>query len=419
MALTYQETKIVKTTIPVLQEHGEELASFFYKTMLSDHPELNNYFNRVNQENGRQPRALTSLILHYATNISFISEIVPKLERVCQKHCSLGIQPDHYEIVGKYLIAAFGHILGPAMTQSVHNAWVKAYWTLARMLIGREVQLYKDFDKWTSYRKFKVTHKVDETEDIVSFHLAPADGKKLPGFLPGQYVTVQVHVPEIGYRQSRQYALSDAPRPDHYRISIKRDEGAAYSNSVSTAYFNPGIVSNYLIDAISSGDLIDISHPAGEFYLDTKNGSSVPLVLISAGVGMAPLMSILNTVALTQPKREVSWIHGSRKSVPFEDHLEYLQKQMPRFQKCLFKTDIAAAPLAGLKKQPYDFRVDLAQVDQTDLFLGHGGTEYYICGPEQFMMEMNDYLKSEGVPDVRIKFGLLSTGDLAFKRDAR
>ncbi|KAB5584832.1 globin-like protein [Coniochaeta sp. 2T2.1] len=417
MALTYQETKTVKATIPILQESGEELAATFYRTMIADHPELNNYFNTANQANGRQPRALTSVILHFAKNISDIGEIIPKLERVCQKHCSLGIRPEHYEIVGKYLLRAFGVILGPAvMTPLVHDAWTKAYWTLARMLIGREVQLYKDFDSWTGYRKFSVSRKVQESEDIWSFYLTPADKKALPSFLPGQYVSVQVHVPSLGYLQSRQFALSDAPRPDCYRITVKRDQGAKFANSVSAAYFNPGLVSNYLIDRASPDDALDVSHPAGEFYLDTHQNSSVPLVLISAGVGAAPLMSILNTVADTQPLRDVSWIYGSRKGIPFEHHVELLKHRVPGLRSNIFRTDLAAATLAGVERREYDFRVDLAQVDRGELFLGHGGTEYFICGPEQFMMEVNDYLLAEGVQPVRIKVQLLSTGDLAFKK---
>src|ERR1044071_4727206 len=140
MALTYQQSKLVKDTIPALREHGEKITSLFYKNMLRNHPELNNYFNSVNQKNGRQPRALTSVILNFASNINHISELIPKFERMCNKHCSLGIQPEHYEIVGKYLIMAFTEVLGPAMTPQTHMAWERAYWLLAKMLIGREAQ---------------------------------------------------------------------------------------------------------------------------------------------------------------------------------------------------------------------------------------------------------------------------------------
>lgn len=419
MTLSYQQTKMVKSTIPMLQDHGEELASIFYRDMITAHPELNNYFNTANQKNGRQPRALTSVILHFAKNVSDMGEIVPKLERVCQKHCSLGIRPDLYWIVGKYLLQAFGVVLGPAMTPQMREAWTRAYWTLARMLIAREAQLYRDFGGWTGYRKFSVSRKVQECDDgIWSLYLAPADGRvPLPPFLPGQYVSVQVHVPGLGYGQSRQYALSDAPREDCYRITVQRDQGSRYSNSVAACYFHPGLVSNYLVDRVSAGDVLDVSHPAGEFHLDTdQSSSSVPLVLVSAGVGVAPLMSILNAVAETQPCRVVSWIYGSRKGIPFEHHVELAQHRLPNLRINFFGTELATAPLAGVENKKYDYRIDLQQVDRDDLFLNHGGTEYYICGPEQFMVEMNDYLLAERVQPVRIHMQLLSTGDLTFHK---
>ncbi|KAK0657151.1 globin-like protein [Cercophora newfieldiana] len=413
MALTYQQSKLVRDTIPALREHGEQITSIFYRNMLRDHPELNNYFNSVNQKNGRQPRALTAVILSFAANINHISELIPKFERMCNKHCSLGIKPEHYDIVGEYLIRAFGEVLGPAMTPSVEAAWTKAYWMLARMLIGREAQLYKDFDSWASWRPFKIDRVVSEADNIHSFYIVPQDGKKLPRFHPGQYVSVRAKVPD-GYLQSRQYSLSDAYTPEYYRFSVKRDEGAKYANSVSASYFHPGIVSNMLIDQFSPGSTIEVSHPAGEFFLDVDNNSTVPLVLISAGVGITPMIAIANTVAATQPTRQVSFIHGSRNQMAFEEHVQQLKAQNPNFKTKIFKTHLAASDLIGVTYD-YDFRMDLANVDPADLFLHHGGTEYFICGPEQFMLEMSDYLKAQGVQASRVKFELFSTGDLAFK----
>ncbi|KAL2271016.1 hypothetical protein VTJ83DRAFT_387 [Remersonia thermophila] len=414
MALTYQQSKLVRDTIPALREKGEVITTTFYRNMLRDHPELKNYFNSVNQKNGRQPRALTSVILNFASNIHHMSELIPKFERMCNKHCSLGIQPEHYEIVGKYLLQAFAEVLGPAMTPAVFTAWEKAYWVLAKMLIGREAQLYRDFDKWTGWRKFKIDRVVPESEDIYSFYLVPVDGKKLPRFHPGQYVSLRVHSPE-GYMQARQYSLSEAWREDYYRISVKRDEGTRYSNSVSQSYFHPGLVSNILIDHMPAGSTVELSHPCGEFFLDINNTSHMPLVLISAGIGVAPMIAIANAVTRNQPGRPISWIHGSRRTVPFEDHVTTLRRQHhPHFRTNIFKTHLAASDIVGVNYN-YDFRMDLAKLNPDDLFLTNSATEYYICGPEQFMLEISDYLKTQGVPASRVKFELFSTGDLSFK----
>ncbi|KAG7289819.1 hypothetical protein NEMBOFW57_006196 [Staphylotrichum longicolle] len=413
MALSYQQLKLVTDTIPVLREHGERVTTIFYTNMMQDHPELNNYFNSVNQKNGRQPRALTSAILNFASKINHNSELIPKFERMCNKHCSLGIRPEHYEIVGKYLLRAFGEVLGRAMTPAVFAAWEKAYCLLAHMLIGREAQLYKDFERWTSWRKFKVDRVVPEAEDIFSFYLVPQDGMKLPKFSPGQYVSLRIYSPE-GYMKARQYSLSEAWREDYYRISVRRDKGARYSNSVSNSHFQPGLVSNILIDHMGAGSIVELSHPAGDFFLDVNNTSNMPLVLISAGVGVAPMVAIANTVTDIQPRRHISWIQGSGRSVPFEEHVAQLQRHNSNFRTNVFETHLANSDAIGISYD-YDFRMDLAKVSEDDLYLQNSGAEYYICGPEQFMLEMSDLLKAKGVGAARIKFELFATGDLAFR----
>ncbi|RFU29514.1 hypothetical protein B7463_g6830, partial [Scytalidium lignicola] len=411
MALTYQQIKLVKGTIPALREHGERITTIFYSTMLREHPQLNNYFNLINQKNGRQPRALTVVMLDFASNIMHISELIPKLERMCNKHCSLDIKPEHYAIVCKYLIRAFSEVLGPSMTPETEKAWTSAYWVLAKMMIGREAQLYKEFQGWIGWKKFKIEQKIAESEDIYSLYLVPEDQTRLPTFFPGQYISVQIFVPDIGFYQSRQFSLSDSPRPDYYRITVKRDQGLLAARSeVGAHHYKPGIVSNALIDNFQQGDIIDVSHPAGEFFFDTNNSSGVPLVLISAGVGVTPMVSILNTVAEFQSYRDISWIQGARSSVPFQNHIAQLKRRCPNLKTNIFKTHLAETDLAGVTHD-YDFRIDLAKVNSGDLFLHHGGTEYYICGPEQFMTEMADYLQAQSVDLRRIKFELFSTGN--------
>ncbi|KAH0497505.1 hypothetical protein TgHK011_004804 [Trichoderma gracile] len=399
MALTFQQVKLVRDTIPALTEHGELITTTFYRNMLTDHPELHNYFNTVNQANGRQPRALTAIILSFANNINHITELIPKMERMCQKHCSLGIRPEHYDIVGKYLIAAFGEVLGPAMTPSVQIAWNKAYWLLAKMLIGREAQLYHDWQHWQGWRRFRIEQKVEESDDIYSFYLVPEDGKQLPSFLPGH----------------------EQPRPDYYRITVKRDRGsqAVRHPSYLTNSFgeNPGVVSNVLIDQKKAGDIIELTHPAGEFFLDTYNTSNSPLVLISAGVGVTPMVSILNSVIEKQPNRQISWVQGSRDSIPFFLHIRKVARDKPNVKTNIFKTRLAESDLAGVTYD-HDARIDLDKVRAEDLWLNNSSTEYFICGPEQFMMEMAKRLREFGVRSDRIKLELFSTGDTEFQVDA-
>jgi nitric oxide dioxygenase len=409
MALTYKQSQLVKSTIPALREHGERITTIFYMNMLREHPELNSYFNTVNQANGRQPRALTAVILTFASNLNHISELIPKLERMCNKHCSLGIMPEHYDIVEKYLIRAFGEVLGPIMTPQCEEAWTRAYRILANMLIGREAQMYREFGKWPGFRNFIIKKKVAETDDIFSLYLAPVDARPLPTFHPGQYISVRLDVPTKGYLQSRQYSLSEAPLPEYYRITVRRDPGMDSVKAHTIDEASPGVVSNILIADKMPGDVVEVSHPAGEFFLDISNTSSVPLILISAGVGVSPMMSILNSVIECQHLRHISWIQGYQRGIPFEEHVRRISRIRPNLRTKFFKTHLADKSLSGVTRE-YDFRADLGKIDVDDLQLHHCNAEYFLCGPEQFVLEMSDYLTSRNVDPSRVKTELFSTG---------
>lgn len=415
MALSYKQSLMVRATIPALKTQGERITTTFYRNMLHEHPELHNIFNDVNLANGRQPRALTAVILKFASDLHNISELIPRLERMCHKHCSLGVKPHHYEIVGKYLVDAFEEVLGPDMTPECKVAWTKAYWVLARMLIGREEQMYRGFEgTWKGYRKFRITKKVRETDNVYSYYLAPTDGKRLADFLPGQYVSIRLEVPSMGCVQSRQYALSDAPGKDYYRITVKRDRGMQVRKAGMVMNVNPGLVSNMLVDERQRGDEVEVSHPAGEVFFEKSGGSYVPLVLVSAGVGVAPMMSMLNSVLEDQPTRPISFIHGSQRDMPFEEHVRKAKASHPNMTLNIFKSRLAEADLIGVDYE-YDARVDLGAVKSEDLYLENGSAEYYICGPEQFMVEMSDYLVMKGVGLSRVKFSPFSTGELKVK----
>lgn len=415
MALSYQQSRQVRATIPALKQHGEQIATTFYRNMLTANPSLQSIFNDVNLANGRQPRALTATMLHFASNLHDISSLTARLERTCHKHCSLGIRPGHYEIVAKYLIDAFGEVLGPAMTEEVRVAWTKAYWVLARMLIGREDQMYRAFDPaWKGWRKFRIVKKIREADDVYSFYMVPVDGKPLPSFLPGQYVSIRFDVRTMGCTQPRQYALSDAPRPEYYRITVKRDRGTQVKKAGVMMSVNPGVVSGMLVDEKTVGDELEVSHPAGEVFLDEHAAPSMPLVLISAGVGVTPMVSMLNAVVEAQPGRPVSFIHGSQREMPFEEHVRDIHDQHPNVSLNIFRSRLAEVGLVGVD-YGYDARMDLAAVSAEDLHLNNGAAEYYICGPEQFMVEMADYLVLQGVSLGRVKFSTFTTGDLQGK----
>ncbi|KUI55233.1 Flavohemoprotein [Cytospora mali] len=405
--LTPSQMAIIKATVSVLQAHGETITQLMYDNMIKAHPELHNVFSTTSQTTGRQPRALARAVLAYAMYIDDLPKLAHAVERIAQKHASLFIQPEQYDIVATYLMGAIGQVLGDAATPDIVDAWTAAYGVLAKVFIDREQELYKADESWTGWRKFRIARKAVEAEGIVSFYVEPVDGvTPLPKFLPGQYVSLQVFVPQLKYNQSRQYSLSQAPEGvgRSYRVSVKRDRDDEASVD--------GLISNMLHDRYGEGDTVELSHPHGEFFLDPSDVSKegAPAVLISAGVGATPLVSMLQ--ALAQPsavRRPVSWIHTSRSKAtqPFADEVLSIVNGA---LKDRVSTHVHLRQGVDGEGKP---RLDLLPLDREgELFVHDRRTEYYICGPEEFMVELRRKLLGMGVDKERVYLELFATGDV-------
>lgn len=209
--------------------------------------------------------------------------------------------------MGENLLASIREVLGEGATDEVINAWSEAYGFLAEILIGRERQIYQENAKkpggWEGLKPFRVIRKEKESSNITSFYLAPADGAPLPSFKPGQYITVRVPTPN-GQTTMRNYSLSDKPGQEWFRISVKRE--------VSPEADTPeGYVSNLLHDAVEVGTELELAPPCGEFFFDVSERHPRPLVLLAAGIGVTPIMSIMLSALDAMPEREIIFIHGS------------------------------------------------------------------------------------------------------------
>ncbi|KAL4874876.1 globin-like protein [Aspergillus karnatakaensis] len=412
MSLSPEQVQLIKATVPVLQEHGVTITKLFYDNMLKAHPELHTVFNVSNKVHGHQPLALAGALFAYATYIDDLGVLTPAVERICHKHASLYIQPEGYEIVGKYLLEAMGQVLGDALTPPLLEAWGVAYWQLANLMIGKEKELYAAADGWVDFRDFKVAKKEVESDVITSFYLEPVDGKALPSFEPGQYVSVQVPVPQLNHPQCRQYSLSDSANPTYYRISVRKDPGLNASDPSAPAH--PGYVSNILHRDINVGDVVKLSHPYGDFRLENPTADH-PLVLISAGVGLTPLTAMVNSLTTSlEPanKRPIHFIHGAHSSASraFQAHMQTLSSSAPNLRTTYFLTEPSAEDKEG---ENYDHkgRVDLSKLDENkDLYLDNPSTEFYICGPTSFMTETQKVLAAKGVEEKRVHAELFGTG---------
>lgn len=198
--LTKQTIDTIKATVPVLEVHGLAITKTFYKNLFTDNPQLLNIFNHTNQKKDRQQTALANTVYAAAVHIENLEAIVPAVVQIAHKHVSLGILPEHYPIVGKYLLGAIKEVLGDAATDEIIDAWAQAYGVIAEVFISVEEDLYKATENkggWRLFKDFEIA-KIEEESDIVkSFYLKAADGLKLPEFSAGQYISIRVQVPVI------------------------------------------------------------------------------------------------------------------------------------------------------------------------------------------------------------------------------
>jgi nitric oxide dioxygenase len=393
--LTQQTKDIVKATAPVLAAHGYDIIKHFYRSLLAAHPELKNVFNMRHQERGQQQEALARAVYAYAANIEDPSTLAALLEGIANKHASLDVRPEQYPIVGEHLLASIKAVLGDAASADIISAWAQAYGNLADILMGRESELrertVEALGGWVGWREFVVTGKQPESDVITSFVLEPADGGPVVNFEPGQYISVNVPVPRLGLRQIRQYSLSDAPNGRSYRISVKREDGVDPEQK--------GYVSTLLHEEVQIGDTLQLAAPHGNFFIDVN--ATTPVVLISGGVGLTPLISMLNRV-LQSPGREIVFVHGARNSGvhAMKDHLRATVAQHPNFKTFIFYNEPLPQDQAG---RDFDYRglVDIGTIAASVLL---PDADYYICGPIPFMRQQHDALIARGIRETRVHY---------------
>ena len=389
---------VVKSTAPVLQQHGETLTKHFYQRMFSHNPEVGPFFNQANQAEGTQQRALAGAICAYAANIDNLEVLGGAVELIANKHASLMIKPEHYPIVGENLLASIKEVLGDGATDDVINAWAEAYGFLTDILVGREQQLYSDSAAkeggWSGFRNFKVDKKDQESQNITSFYLKPEDGGAVPEFLPGQYITIRVPTPD-GSTTMRNYSLSNQPGRDYFRISVKREVAP-------TAGVPQGYVSSLLHDNIAEGDTLEIGPPCGEFFLNVKDRHERPLVLLAAGIGITPIMSILKTTLAAMPDREIILIHGCLNDdvQPFKPFIDQLATKHPNLKAHYRYSDMTPDQVGSDENCSAGF----VDADLIESLIPSRHADYYFCGPKPFMVNIYQDLLVWGIPASQVHF---------------
>lgn len=359
---------LIAATLPLVGANIDAITRSFYERLFEAHPALQrNLFNRGNQAQGAQQRALAASIATFATHL--VNPDLPHpaelLSRIGHKHASLGITADQYPIVHEHLFAAIVEVLGAdTVTAEVAEAWDRVYWIMADTLIDMERALYEGAGVAAGdvYRRARVTGRVEDPSGAIVVTVGGLDAT----FEPGQYVSVGVTLPD-GARQLRQYSLVNASGSSELTFAVKP----------------AGEVSGWIRDNLRVGDLIDITVPFGDLPAPQPGA---PLVLISAGIGITPMLGILEALPADA---QVQVLHADRseQSHPLRERQRELVERLPNATLQLW----------------YE---DLLSLDGVEL---PADAEMYLCGNDGFVRAVRDQLVSRGI--TRVHCELFSPND--------
>ena len=369
--LNEKERDIIKETVPVLQQKGEEITSYFYNRMFTRHPELKNMFNQTNQKKGLQSTALAQSVLAAAVNIDDLTRIMPVVKEIAYKHCALQVPEAGYDIVGENLLAAIQNVLDLPEDDVIIATWAKAYGEIASVFINVEKEIYNDM-AWDGFKPFKITHIEAITSDIKMFTVK-SDEYDLSKFEDGEYITVDVESDKLEYRAKRHYSIIEGDKHT-LTFAVKKDVTDSHEGEVSTI----------LHDEMEVGDTIDLSAPVGVFGIVND---TAPQLFIGSGIGVTPLIPMFNDVAKSNVKVDFIQNVESVQEIPFNSRIEHIVNN----------SDNASYIIHDKQKSGYMDATYLSQFISTD-------TEIYVCGGVKFLQSIITTLKEIGVEAQRIHF---------------
>ncbi|MET0765278.1 MAG: globin domain-containing protein [Blastococcus sp.] len=388
--LSDRSRPVIEATLPVVAENVNEITTRFYTHLFDAHPQLlDGVFNRGNQAEKTQQMALAGSVAVFASSLIKVPEQLPEhlLSRIAHKHASLGITPAQYDVVHDNLFWAIVDVLGDAVTPEIAAAWDEVYWLMAYALVNQERGLYsaRGVRAETVWREWEVAERIQETEDVTTFRVRRTDDRLVRTSLPGQYVTVQVAMPD-GVRQPRQYSLTRADDGEHRQFAVKRVRGDGTP---------AGEVSNFLCDNAGVGARLTMSVPFGDVVLDD---SGRPVVLASAGIGVAPMAGMLSHLAAAGSHLPVTLLHADADEASFALRHQVLEdvRFLPNATAHVWYERGAESSLsvdgvhAGV--------MDLDDVELPDRAV------YYLCGPLPFMQAVRSALIDRDVPARDIQY---------------
>lgn len=395
--LTSDTIALIRATVPALADHGAAITTAMYRRLF-EHDHIRALFNHANQgENGAQVHALAAAILAYARNIDNLASLTPVVERIAYKHVGYHILPEHYPYVAEALLAAIREVLGEAATDEVLAAWGEAYWFLADILKAREVSLRQSLRQaqggWSGWRSFVVADKIRESGVITSFILRPQDGGPVLRHRPGQYLTFRLR-PDGESELKRNYSISSAPNGAFYRISVKREPNGQGG-------------SRFLHARVEVGDVLETTPPAGDFFL--PDAPERPVILLSGGVGLTPMVSMLETIAADHPNLETYYVHGALNGAAhaMDGHVRALARDHGRVEVSTFYSEPAPNDVQNAVHDETGF----VSIDWLSRRTPLRDADIYLCGPKPFLKSLVGDLARAGVDQARIHYEIFGPAD--------
>ncbi|MDO5619010.1 globin domain-containing protein [Kocuria sp.] len=373
--LSEKSKPLIEATAPVIVERLPEIAPKFYQSMFEAHPELlNGVFSRANQKSGAQPLTLAGSVIAFAQHLLTHPDSYPDemLSRVAHKHTSLGIVESQYPIVHDHLLGAIAADLGDALTPEIAAAWDEVYWLMAEALLKLERGLYASQTNNVMFAPYRLAERTETGGDTVVLTFEPADDTPQTPSVPGQYVSLQVRMPD-GIDQPRQFTLIPGPEGTR-RVAVKKDMDGEVSP---------------VLHALEVGAELPISNPYGDVVL---TDSDAPLVFLSAGIGVTPMVAFLDKLAVDGSSRQVRALRVD----PTDADAPLLAEQTQ-----------AVAQLANGTLERWTTQSEEGDHTGRPDFSALGVTpdsHVYLCGRLEFMQDARSALVEAGVPGQNIRY---------------
>jgi ferredoxin-NADP reductase/MOSC domain-containing protein YiiM len=243
---------------------------------------------------------------------------------------------------------------------------------------------------WRGFRPLRVSRKVGESGNVISLVLEPTDGQPVAAALPGQFVVLRLGPPSAPALM-RSYSLSGEPGAASYRVSVKREAH--------------GAASAYVGDELQVGDIVPASAARGSF---TLRPGDTPVVLLSAGIGVTPVLAMLHALVASASTREIWWLYGTRngREHPFAEETRGLLKALARHH-----SHISYSSPDPEDRPNVDFdspgRLNTRVLQELDV---PRDGDFYICGPSAFMSDLTAGLAALGVARDRIHTEMFGAG---------